>query len=110
VLSVNALLLGIGKMLPRLLGEDIETSIDTTATGNVKADASMIEQVIMNLGVNARDAMANGGKLIIKTEDASLDRAYSVRHGAPIPPRDYVMLSVTDTGTGMDLETQSHMV
>ena len=97
------------KMLPRLLGEDVEVSLALdTGLGNVKADQSQIEQVIMNLAVNARDAMPMGGKLKIQTADVQLDQAYTRDHpGSKIG--NYVMLAVTDTGTGMAAETLAHI-
>jgi two-component system cell cycle sensor histidine kinase/response regulator CckA len=109
VLNLNTLVLGLGKMLPRLLGEDVVMSLAPEATCNVRADATQLEQVIMNLAVNARDAMPSGGKLIIETSDIYLDGRYHTHQGTTIPAGDYVMLAVSDTGTGMDLETQSHI-
>jgi CheY-like chemotaxis protein len=88
-------------MLPRLLGEDIEMSLATHSTGKVKADATQLEQVILNLAVNARDAMPSGGKLIIETSDVYLDGRYPGHEGTAIPAGDYVMLAVSDTGMGL---------
>jgi DNA-binding response OmpR family regulator len=76
--------------------------------GTVRADAGQIEQVIMNLAVNARDAMPSGGKLTIETSNVSLDEEYARFH-APLRPGNYVMLAISDTGAGMDSETQSHI-
>ncbi len=109
VVNLNRIVSGIEKMLDRLMGEDIEivTSLDG-GLGNVKADPGQVEQVIMNLAVNARDAMPNGGRLLIETMNASLDEDYvKVHPGARAGP--HVMLAVSDTGIGMDRETQSHL-
>jgi len=106
VLNLNTLVLGLSNMLQRLLGEDVEMSVVPSARGKVRADATQLEQVIMNLAVNARDAMPNGGKLLIETGDVTLDREYSERHAVALPPGDYVMLAVTDSGSGMDEETR----
>ena len=109
VLSLNTLAADMEKMLPPLLGEDIEVSlILDPGLGNVKADQGQIEQVIMNLAVNARDAMPAGGKLKIQTANVVLDQMYTRDHPGS-KPGDYVMLEVTDTGTGMDAGTLAHM-
>jgi CheY-like chemotaxis protein len=97
------------KMVRRLIGEDIQ--LETHLGKNlrrVKADPGQIEQVIMNLVVNARDAMPHGGKLIIETADVELDADYGSRHGRAQAGR-FVMLAVSDTGCGMDAETQTHI-
>ena len=96
-------------MLRRLIGDDIElvTSL-RAATGKVKADQGQLGQVIMNLAVNARDAMPQGGKLTIETANVALDEAYTRQHLA-IQPGPYVMLSVSDTVAGMDQETQARI-
>jgi PAS domain S-box-containing protein len=93
VLSVNSLVLTLSKMLPRLLGEDVEMSLVRNATGKVKADATQLEQVILNLAVNARDAMPSGGKLIIETADVNSDGVYPRHPGTVIPAGDYVMIA-----------------
>ena len=109
VLSLNTLASDMEKMLLRLLGEDIEVSlILDPALGNVKADQGQIEQVIMNLAVNARDAMPSGGKLKIQTANVVLDQTYTRNHPGS-KAGDFVMLGVTDTGTGMDTGTLAHM-
>jgi len=109
VIDLNAVVAEMGKMLPRLIGEDIELTIVTSPKlGRVKADPSQIEQVILNLAVNARDAMPQGGKLVIETKNCELDEAYARRH-QPMTPGRFVMLAVTDTGTGMDAEIQAHI-
>jgi PAS domain S-box-containing protein len=106
VLNVNTLISNMEKMLPRLIGEDIQLSLLLDpALGQVKADSGQIEQVIMNLAVNARDAMPDGGELIIQTGHAQMDAAFVQEHPGSIPG-EYVTLTVTDTGTGMDPETQ----
>jgi two-component system cell cycle sensor histidine kinase/response regulator CckA len=109
VLSLNELVSDMEKMLPRLLGEDIEVSLALDPElGNVKADQSQIEQVIMNLAVNARDAMPRGGKLKIHTANVELDQAYTRNHPGS-KAGNYVMMGVTDTGTGMDPATLTHI-
>jgi two-component system cell cycle sensor histidine kinase/response regulator CckA len=109
VLSLNALASDMEKMLPRLLGEDIEVSLGLDPElGNVKADQSQIEQVIMNLAVNARDAMPTGGKLKIQTSNVELDQAYTWNHPGS-KAGSYVLLAVSDTGMGMDAATLTHI-
>ena len=99
----------MGKMLPRMIGEDIDLDIVMGASlGEVKADPGQIEQVLMNLAINARDAMPKGGCLTIRTENAFLNKKFSKRHFA-VEPGDYVMLSVSDNGCGMDAETQKRI-
>ena len=109
VLDLNDVVADTQNMLGRLLGEDIAlvTHLDP-ALGAVKADPGQLEQVIMNLAVNARDAMPGGGKLTIETANAELDDSY-VREHFPARPGSYVMLAVSDTGTGMSDEVQSHL-
>lgn len=109
VLNLNALLTDLGKMLPRLIGEDVELALKLDPKiGLVKADQSQIEQVVMNLVVNARDALPRGGKLIVETSNVTLNHAYTLLHpGSRVGP--YVLLSVTDNGTGMSLETLAHL-
>jgi len=109
VLDLNAVVQENLKMLPRLIGEDVElVTVPGGGLGKVKADPSQIEQVIMNLVVNGRDAMPNGGKLTIETANVALDDAYARLHPG-VTPGDYVMLAISDTGAGMDKETQSHI-
>jgi len=97
------------KMLTRMIGEDIDLVIAPSPDlWSVRADAGQIEQVIMNLAVNARDAMPSGGKLTIETSNITLDEDYARLH-SPVRPGDYVMVAVSDTGAGMDTETQSHI-
>jgi len=109
VFELNAVVSDLGRMLPRLVGEDVELVIVPSA-GRIraKADPSQLEQVIMNLAVNARDAMPTGGRLTIETGVTEFDQEY-VRLHPPATPGRYAMLAVTDTGAGMDAETQSHI-
>lgn len=101
IVDLNALIQGMGKMLRRLIGEDIDLAIIPGAKpANVRADASQIEQVLVNLVVNARDAMPNGGNLTIETSNVTLDDAYVRTHPGAVAG-DYVLIAVTDTGVGM---------
>ena len=109
ILNINDLLLDMVKMLPQLLGEDVEVSTDLCSDlGMVKADQGQIGQVIMNLAVNARDAMPKGGKLRIETLNVELDQAY-VRQHTGAKPGHYVKMTVIDTGIGMDRQTLAHI-
>ncbi len=109
ILSVNDLVAGMQEMLRRLIGEHIQlTSAFSALRPNIKADPGQLEQVLMNLAVNARDAMPKGGRLTIETANVELDEAYCVEHG-PAKPGQYVMLTVSDTGCGMDSETLSRV-
>lgn len=109
VLRLNDLVLDMVKMLPRLLGEDIAVNTSLgQELGRVKADQGQIEQVIMNLAVNARDAMPEGGKLRIETANVELDQAYAWQHPGAKPGL-YVKLAVIDSGTGMEKETLAHI-
>lgn len=109
VLDLNSVILNIGKMLVRLVGEDMELRTSAgVGLGQVKADPGQIEQVILNLVVNARDAMPKGGKITIETANIYLDEAYGREHIA-VQPGWYAMLAVSDTGHGMDAETQKYI-
>src|SRR3989441_649940 len=109
VLDLNTVLTNMDRMLQRLIGEDIAlVAVPAPGLWHVYADPSQIEQVMMNLAVNARDAMPNGGKLTIETANVQLDDAYAHQHG-PVQPGSYVMLAVSDTGCGMDRETQARI-
>lgn len=109
VLDLNDLVSDMQRMLPRLIGEDVTLEIDLNSDlGTVKADRSQIEQVVMNLAVNARDAMPSGGRLRIETGNAEIDELYA-RHHAGAKPGRYVLLTVSDSGTGMSPETVTHI-
>jgi len=109
IINLNSIVHEMGKLLPRLIGEDVELLIHTDEQlGTVRADASQMEQVIMNLAVNARDAMPNGGKLVIETANLDLESSYTTMHPL-MKPGPYIRLVVTDNGSGMDAETQSHI-
>jgi PAS domain S-box-containing protein len=108
VIDLNDILAGMEKMLPRVIGEDVEVrAVRTPEIKRVKADPGQIEQVIMNLAVNARDAMPQGGKLTIETADVQFDVHDAAMHN--VRPGDYVLLAVSDTGIGMDAETRAHI-
>lgn len=109
ILDLNGSVREMEKLLCRVLGEDIELILRLQPElGTVQLDPGQLDQVLMNLAVNARDAMPNGGKLILETADVTLDESYLGRHpGAASGP--FVMLTVSDTGTGMDRETLSHI-
>jgi PAS domain S-box-containing protein len=109
IVDLNSVVTENVKMLTRLIGEDIDlVMVPGPDIGSVKADPGQIEQVIMNLAVNARDAMPHGGKLTIETANVTLDANYARFH-APVKPGDYVMLAISDTGVGMDADTQAHI-
>jgi len=110
ILDLNAAIVDLWKMLPRLLGEDIETVMALAPSlGRINVDRGQLEQIIMNLSINARDAMPEGGTLTIKTGDVDLSGgAVSVR-GVKTRPGPYVMMSIRDSGTGMDAEVQARI-
>jgi CheY-like chemotaxis protein len=109
VLNLNTVVEDINKMLERLIGEDIVLRINLDSSlGQVKADPNQIEQIIVNLAVNARDAMPRGGKLTIETQNIYIDESYTSQH-VDVQPGHYVMLAMSDTGTGMDKETQANI-
>jgi PAS domain S-box-containing protein len=108
-LDLNAIVLNLDKLLRRLMDDNVEMVTHVVENvGKVKADPAQVEQVIMNLVVNARDAMPNGGRLVVETCNVELDAAYAEDH-ASVKPGRYVMLAVSDTGVGMDRQTMAHI-
>jgi PAS domain S-box-containing protein len=109
VLDLNEVVTENLKMLTRMIGEDIDlVMVPAPSIGAIRADPGQIDQVIMNLAVNARDAMPHGGKLTIETTNVSLDENFARTH-TPLEPGEYVMLAISDTGVGMDVDTQSRI-
>jgi len=109
VLSLNDLVEDIQNMLVRLVAEDIQLRLRLEpSAGNVRADAGQIQQVLMNLVVNARDAMPSGGKLLVETANTELSEQYAESH-QPVVAGAYVMLAVSDSGVGMDAETRARI-
>ena len=110
VLDLNALIRDMEKLLQRVIGESIRITIETApAEARVRADPSQLEQVLLNLGVNARDAMPGGGTLRIATQHVALTPAEIAARTLEVEPGDYIALVVSDTGSGMDEETRSHI-
>ena len=109
VVDLNDIMMNLDSMLRRLIGEDVEVlTVPARDLGSVKADPGQIEQVIMNLALNSRDAMPHGGKLTLETSNEILDETYA-REREPLVPGHYVMLAVSDTGEGMSGETQARV-
>jgi PAS domain S-box-containing protein len=109
VINVNAVLILTQKMLRRLIGEDVDLVLNLGVNvGNIKADPGHVEQAIVNLAVNARDAMPLGGSLTIETADVVLDETYARTH-LGVKPGEFTMIAVSDTGHGMDAETRRHI-
>ena len=108
VLCLNDVVARTSGMLQRLIGEDVDLEMRLDGDGWVRVDPGQVEQVIMNLAVNARDAMPQGGKLTIETANVTLDQDYAQRR-MEVTPGDYVMLAVTDTGEGMSKEVQARL-
>jgi two-component system cell cycle sensor histidine kinase/response regulator CckA len=110
VLDLNEVVGGMIQMVSRLIGETVELAfLPGSRLGSVKADPSQIEQVVLNLVVNARDAMPQGGRLTIETASVELDKNYTAQRAVTVDPGPYVMLTVTDTGCGMDAQTQARI-
>jgi signal transduction histidine kinase/ActR/RegA family two-component response regulator len=109
IIDLNQIVIDMNKMLQRLIGEDVDLLMGLAADlGKVKADPNQIEQILMNLSINARDAMPQGGRLTIETSNVHLSKEYSSDH-LSVRPGHYVMLAVSDNGCGMDAETQAHI-
>ena len=109
IINLNSLVVNVDRMLRRVIGEDVEMrTITPPDLGSVKADPGQIEQVIMNLAINARDAMPKGGSLVLETANVYLDETYAQTHPGTRAGR-HIMLAVSDTGVGMDAETRSHI-
>ena len=109
LIDLNGIVVGLDKLLRRLMDEDIEmVTVPANNLGTIKADPAQIEQVIMNLVVNARDAMPKGGRLTVETQNVNLDKPYASEH-VTMPPGSYVVLAVSDTGMGMTPDTASHI-
>jgi len=109
IITVNAIISQIEKMLLRLLGEDIQLTLDLQEdVANIKADPNQLEQAIVNLAVNARDAMPSGGQIFLQSANVRLDENYVKTH-LGVQPGDYVMIAMTDTGHGMDAKTRQRI-
>ncbi len=109
IIDLNQVVVDLNKMLQRLIGEDIDLLMGLAAdVGMVKADPNQLEQILLNLSINARDAMPRGGRLTIETSNAHLGDEFTRDHVA-VRPGQHVMLAVSDNGSGMDAETQAHI-
>jgi PAS domain S-box-containing protein len=109
VVDLNTTVWGVDKMLRRIIGEDIDLRTRLASSpATVRADPTQLEQIILNLTVNARDAMPKGGTVEIETSSVALDEAHAVQH-VGVTPGTYVLLKVTDTGSGMDADTQKRI-
>jgi signal transduction histidine kinase len=109
IVNLNAIIADVDKMMRRLISENVEiVTRPAPKLGAIKADPGQIEQVLLNLVINARDAMPHGGTLTLETANVDLDQAYADEH-AGVRPGSYVMLAISDTGVGMDADTQTHI-
>jgi two-component system, cell cycle sensor histidine kinase and response regulator CckA len=109
ILDINKVVTDVEKMLRRVIGEDIQfVTTPGGGIGRIRTDPGQIEQVLMNLVVNARDAMPKGGRLTFETANVALDDTYARAH-PEVQPSPFVMLAVSDTGVGMDAQTQAHI-
>jgi PAS domain S-box-containing protein len=109
VIDLNEIVMNLKRMLERLVGEDVSLLIDLDSEAcPIKADPGQIEQVIINLAVNARDAMPQGGRLLLHTRNTALDETFAREH-AGVQPGEYVLLAVSDTGSGMDEGVKAHI-
>src|SRR5262249_11541198 len=109
VLDLNQVIAGMDRMLRRLIREDVELiTIPGANLGNIRADRGQLEQIVMNLVLNARDAIADGGRIAIETARAELDQAFARDH-LGVTPGPYVLLSIADNGSGMDQATRSRI-
>ncbi len=110
VITLNELIRNLQKMLVRILGEDVELKVALAGDlGPTRVDPGQMEQILVNLAVNARDAMPDGGHLSVHTSNVSLDAAWCERHPGGMAPGDYVLLAVSDTGEGMSDEVKAHL-
>jgi PAS domain S-box-containing protein len=108
ILDLNGVLRRVQSLLHRVIGEDVTLTLNLSALGRVSADPGQVEQVLMNLAVNARDAMPNGGELTIETADVDLDEAFVAQHRGATAGK-HVLVAVSDTGSGMDETTRAHL-
>jgi len=107
VVDLNALIAGMEPMLRRLLGDDVELIVLPGPSGRIRVDSSQMQQAILNLATNAREAMSNGGRLVIETAHVEVDESTAKKAG--VKPGPYILLAVSDTGIGMDAETRTRL-
>jgi len=110
ILDLNESVTNVSRMLRRVIGEQVKLETRFAPNlGRVCADPGQVEQILMNLAINARDAMPNGGRLVIETANAELDRTFALQHATPMRPGDFVSMVVSDTGEGMTPEVREHV-